>query len=150
MPSVVSCVDNRSSQDQRLRHLVVQQSFLSRSLSSHQESPGFSGAERSSVPEEGGGAIYGTVYAALGKEMCLRVCAPKYCGTSACIRSIFNMVLLKLMVFVRRSDSSGIIHAGLKVVITGSSYSMRSPAHARTDSWRVWLELSITFRPVRR
>ena len=34
-------------------------------------------------------------------------------------------------------------------MITGSSASMRSPAHARTYSWRVWLGFYRTYKPVR-
>ena len=146
LPTVVSWVDNQSIQDQRLRHLVVQQSFLSHPLRRHQASVGLN------VPpsHRRGGASYGHLYTDIGKYMRLRLWAPKDCGTSACIRSIVNMVLLKLMMFVRRADSYGMIQAGSKVMTTESSDSMSSPAHARTYSWRGWLGFYITCRPVRR
>ena len=115
-----------------------------------QYAPGFSGAERSSIPEEEeGGASYGAAYAVVGIEMRLQVWAPKDCGTSACIRSIVNMVLMKLIMFVRRADSSRMIHVGSNVMMTGSSASMSPPSHTRTDAWRGWLGFSRTCRPVR-
>ena len=69
----------------------------------------------------GGGNIFRAAYYTAETEVRLRVWAPKYCGTSACIRSIVNMVMLKLMMFIRREASSGIIHLGSKVTMIGSS-----------------------------
>ena len=122
----------------------MQQSFLARLRGRYQDAVGLDGPPL----QRRRSTSCGTVYAAVGEKVRLRVCKPVDDGTSTCIGYIFGTVLSKSTMFIRRAASPWMIQVGSKVMVTGISVLIRSPDHVITKSWRLWVCLSRTCRTV--
>ena len=103
--------------------MVVQFRFLSRMSMIRLTSARVMG----SSPQRRGGRVWGAPYAASGMYICLRVCAlPDGDGTSTCLGSTANTVLLNSTMFVSRGKFPGMSQLVLKAtadVILASTIS---------------------------